>query len=304
MSWGLNPGPLSFGKALVGRRRVRPGTTSAPTACVGVDMRNGHDGDVTDAASGDAANPDSPASSERPSRPPAEPAGRWRLPCWHPSRCNSHCPNRHVLSPTFLFPTVETLLLIVLLVADPSRLHRRSVAQRRVLLALVIVMTVDNLAAVVEMVRGILDGSKGDTGTVLLATGGAIWLTNVIAFSLWYWLLDRGGPAARAGGESSPPAFAFAEMQLYRAGPSRLVAAVCRLLLPRLHQCDRVQPNRHAARHPMGKDDDAGAVRHLAGRRRHDHLPRRQHPELIRHHPLSTRAWLSAGAWHRALVAP
>ena len=93
-------------------------------------------------------------------------------------------PNRHVLSPTFLFPTVETLLLIALLIANPSHLHRRSVVQRRVLLALVIVMTVDNLAAVVEMVRSILDNSKSDTGTVLLATGGAIWLTNVIAFQL------------------------------------------------------------------------------------------------------------------------
>ena len=122
-------------------------------------------------------------------------------------------PNRHVLSPTFLFPTVEALLLVALLFADPSHLHRRSVVQRRVLLALVIVMTIDNLAAAVEMVRGILDGSKGDTGTVLLATGGAIWLTNVIAFSLWYWLLDRGGPAARTNGATSPPAFVFAEMQ-------------------------------------------------------------------------------------------
>ena len=122
-------------------------------------------------------------------------------------------PNRHVLSPTFLFPTVEALLLVALLVANPSRAHRRSTVQRRFILALVIFMTLDNLAAVVEMVRGILDGSKGDTGTVLLATGGAIWLTNVIAFSLWYWLLDRGGPAARAAGETSPPAFAFGEMQ-------------------------------------------------------------------------------------------
>jgi uncharacterized membrane protein len=122
-------------------------------------------------------------------------------------------PDRHVLSPTFLFPMVESLLLVALLIADPSHAHLRSVVQRRVILALVIVMTFDNLAAAVEMVRGILDGSKGDTGTVLLATGGAIWLTNVIAFSLWYWLLDRGGPAARSTGETSPPAFAFGEMQ-------------------------------------------------------------------------------------------
>src|SRR5437870_3512439 len=42
-----------------------------------------------------------------------------------------------------------------------------------------------------------LSGRVEDAGPLLLI-GGAIWLTNVIAFSLWYWEFDRGGPAARA----------------------------------------------------------------------------------------------------------
>src|SRR6187401_3741378 len=114
-------------------------------------------------------------------------------------------PDRHVLSPTVLFPTVEVLLLVVLLIGDPGRIDKRSRALKRLTLALVIVMTVDNLAGVAELVRGILDGSDRDNGTVLLATGGVLWVTNVIAFSLWYWLLDRGGPAARALGDEDPP---------------------------------------------------------------------------------------------------
>jgi uncharacterized membrane protein len=84
---------------------------------------------------------------------------------------------------------------------------------RRLTLALILIMTVDNLLAVIELVDGILSGAKADTATVLLATGAAIWLTNVIVFSLWYWELDRGGPAARATGASTAPAFAFPEMQ-------------------------------------------------------------------------------------------
>ena len=36
-------------------------------------------------------------------------------------------------------------------------------------------------------------------------------MTNVIAFSLWFWLLDRGGPAARAAGTPLAAAFAFPE---------------------------------------------------------------------------------------------
>jgi uncharacterized membrane protein len=120
-------------------------------------------------------------------------------------------PDRHVLSPTVLFPTVEVVLLVVLVIGDPGRVDRRSPVLKRVTVGLVVVMTLDNLAGVAELVRGILDGSDNDDGTVLLATGGALWVTNVIAFSLWYWLLDRGGPAARALGESTAPAFAFPE---------------------------------------------------------------------------------------------
>ena len=40
-----------------------------------------------------------------------------------------------------------------------------------------------------------------------------IWATNVIAFGLWYWDLDRGGAAARAHHPQANPAFVFAEMQ-------------------------------------------------------------------------------------------
>jgi hypothetical protein len=46
----------------------------------------------------------------------------------------------------------------------------------------------------------------------LLVSGSVIWLTNIITFGLWYWDLDRGGPAARALGTGSSPAFVFPEM--------------------------------------------------------------------------------------------
>jgi len=121
-------------------------------------------------------------------------------------------PNRHVLKPTFLFPTVELLLLAVLMIGDPGRIDRRSPLLHRLTLVLIAAMSLDNLAAVVELIGAIIRNDKQETGTVLLATGGAIWLTNVIAFSLWYWMLDRGGPAERANQTGIAPAFVFAEM--------------------------------------------------------------------------------------------
>ena len=47
---------------------------------------------------------------------------------------------------------------------------------------------------------------------ILLVSGAVIWLTNIIAFGLWYWDLDRGGAAARALGAGISPAFMFPEM--------------------------------------------------------------------------------------------
>jgi uncharacterized membrane protein len=122
-------------------------------------------------------------------------------------------PDRHVLSPSFVLPTVEVLLLVVLMIGDPGRIDRRSSVLRRVMLALLVVMSIDNIAAVVELVTAILEDDPKETATVLLATGAAIWLTNIITFSLWYWILDRGGPAERAAGGGQPPAFVFSEMQ-------------------------------------------------------------------------------------------
>ena len=129
-------------------------------------------------------------------------------------------PDRHVLSPTFVFPAVESLLLVALLVRRGTpRLDPWSMARRWVILGTVIVMSVDIVLAVVELVRDIIDGSLGDNGTLLLATGGAVWWTNIIAFSLWYWMLDRGGPTARETGHAKPPAFWFATMQSGELAP-------------------------------------------------------------------------------------
>jgi uncharacterized membrane protein len=43
--------------------------------------------------------------------------------------------------------------------------------------------------------------------------GGAIWITNVIIFALWYWELDRGGPVARSKAVHKYPDFMYPQMQ-------------------------------------------------------------------------------------------
>ena len=59
--------------------------------------------------------------------------------------------------------------------------------------------------------RETIQAHKGKT-QIEMITGGAIWLTNVIVFALWYWEVDRGGPAARANARKTHPDFLFAQM--------------------------------------------------------------------------------------------
>jgi uncharacterized membrane protein len=40
----------------------------------------------------------------------------------------------------------------------------------------------------------------------------SVWLTNVIAFGLWYWEFDRGGPVVRAAGTMRHPDLMFPQM--------------------------------------------------------------------------------------------
>jgi hypothetical protein len=75
-----------------------------------------------------------------------------------------------------------------------------------------------NAVAAVKLVADILTTDHhgpswfANNAHVLLVSGGAIWLTNVIAFGLWYWDVDGGGAAARARGPVAHPAFVFPEM--------------------------------------------------------------------------------------------
>ena len=105
-------------------------------------------------------------------------------------------------------------LLGALIIGDPGRIDRDLPWLRILTSSLIGVITLVNADAAIRLVISIIDVSPFTTNAkVLLASGGAIWLTNVIAFGLWYWDLDRGGPAARASGTGRPPALIFPEMK-------------------------------------------------------------------------------------------
>ena len=111
------------------------------------------------------------------------------------------------------FIAVVVVLLGILVIGDPGRIDRDSTWLRIMTGTLIGLISAVNAAAAVRLVAGIIGAAKFSTdANVLLGSGGAIWLSNVITFGLWYWDLDRGGAAARARGSSRQPAFVFPEM--------------------------------------------------------------------------------------------
>jgi hypothetical protein len=124
-------------------------------------------------------------------------------------------PARYRVQPVWLVPTVLIVLLAVLVIGDPGRIDRQKAWLRIVTSGVIALITLANLTAAIRLVVEILTNNKlfANQPGGLLASGAVIWVTNVIAFSLWYWDLDRGGAAARAHHPYRDPAFVFPEMQ-------------------------------------------------------------------------------------------
>jgi hypothetical protein len=134
-------------------------------------------------------------------------------------------PARYRVQPAWVVPAVLVGLLAVLIVGDPGRIDRQRAWLRIVTGVVIAFLTVANLLAAVRLVVEILTNNKlfaAHPGG-LLAAGGVVWLTNVIAFGLWYWDLDRGGAAARAHHPDRNPAFVFPEMQHSQYAPANWV---------------------------------------------------------------------------------
>ena len=120
-------------------------------------------------------------------------------------------PHRGRVPGWWIGPVLQLGLLGILIAQDRGRIDRRSASLHRMMVALLVVMTAGTVLSVVVLAYDILVALKGVTATVLLGRGAAIWVENVIVFSLWYWQFDRGGPAERAADMPVPPSFAFPE---------------------------------------------------------------------------------------------
>jgi len=105
-------------------------------------------------------------------------------------------PEPLLVGPRFLIPGLELVLLVVLIATNPWRLTRQTRWSRATSLVLAGLVVLSNLVTLVLLVV-VLVGDQNTAGTSLLVAALQVWATNVIAFGLIYWELDRGGPVSR-----------------------------------------------------------------------------------------------------------
>ena len=114
-----------------------------------------------------------------------------------------------------IYPVMLVGFLVVLIVGDPGRIDREQRWLRYTTGALILVITMVTAFEVLRLVVGILQNRKWATPSQLLGIGAIVIVTNMIAFALWFWHMDAGGPAARAHGRPEPRrAFVFPETGL------------------------------------------------------------------------------------------
>jgi uncharacterized membrane protein len=128
------------------------------------------------------------------------------------------------LGPRWLVPTFEGVLLVALLIGNPHRVDRAESNLRLLSLAVIAVITIANVVALGELIRALLDShvsfnSHVSGGRALVFASVPIWITNVIAFGLWYWELDRGGVTARMLENHRQPDFLFPQMSVPETSP-------------------------------------------------------------------------------------
>jgi uncharacterized membrane protein len=123
-------------------------------------------------------------------------------------------PNRLItgLGPRVLIPLLEAALAVALLIANPHRTTGESRYLRITAMFLIGLINAANVVSLGELIHALLSRGSISNGRSLVVASVPIWITNVLVFGLWYWELDRGGPASRSDPKHREPDFLFPQM--------------------------------------------------------------------------------------------
>jgi hypothetical protein len=120
----------------------------------------------------------------------------WELPWW-----------------VWLIPVALELALLILLSWQRPRRRLEQLGLRRTAVLLLLgLVSLANGLLLLAVLASLVHGDEKSGGQLLLKAI-TVWSTNVIAFGLWYWAFDRGGPVRRLRRDQPPPDFQFPQME-------------------------------------------------------------------------------------------
>jgi len=120
-------------------------------------------------------------------------------------------PSFLTLGPRWLLLAVVGILLIPTVISYRRGLHELNRILGYVISAVITLALVLSLVLLIKALP-----TRAEAAPELLRSAGALWLTNILVFALWYWRLDGGGPLQRdRRGAHTEGAFLFPQMTEY-----------------------------------------------------------------------------------------
>jgi hypothetical protein len=139
----------------------------------------------------------------------------------------------------WLIPIAPELALLIPLAWQRPRRRLEQLGHRRtVALVLLGLVSLANALLLLAVIASLVRGDE-KSGAQLLLKATTVWGTNVIAFGLWYWAFDRGGPVRRLRPNPPPPDFQFLWGAKIRCAPRK--SAICGQYAasPNMHSAER-----------------------------------------------------------------
>lgn len=111
----------------------------------------------------------------------------------------------------YVVAIVELLLIGSIGITAPKRHLSFKGFNRTIASALIAIVSLANISSLVLVINGLLNGTNVP-GKSLVGAAFAIFITNIIAFGLWYWEFDSPGLTGVRKHDSAPK-FQFPNMQ-------------------------------------------------------------------------------------------
>jgi uncharacterized membrane protein len=124
-------------------------------------------------------------------------------------------PERIRVFPDWVPYLTTSIITSVITIVPLSRGHRRwRKVERSMVFLFSIFVGIGNLVSLIYLLEEMISGSSELDGLKLFTSSIALWITNVLVFSLLYWQIDRDGPEARVNNLNIEPDWFFPQSDL------------------------------------------------------------------------------------------